>query len=82
VSLSHDGGAQYEPNVNLQFKATCQFGGTFHLLTSSDATQPLSQWTPVRTNSVTARGTNNFTATLINAVSPGAGQQFYILQSP
>ena len=68
-------------NTNLQFTATCQFGGTFYLLTSTNLMQPLSQWTPVRTNSVKARGTNNFNVTLTNAVSLSIGQQFYILQS-
>ena len=67
--------------TNLQFNATCLFGGTFHLLTSTNLAQALSQWTTVWTNSITARGTNNFTATLTNALSLGAGQQFYILQS-
>lgn len=67
--------------TNLQFKATCQFGGTFYLLTGTNLTQPLNQWTPVSTNAVTARGTNNCIATLTNVINPGVGQQFYILQS-
>jgi alpha-tubulin suppressor-like RCC1 family protein len=66
--------------TDLQFQATCLFAGTFYLLTSTNLTQPLSQWTPVRTNSVTARGTNNFSAMLTNAVNSSA-RQFYILQS-
>jgi len=68
-------------NTNLQFKATCLFGGTFYVLTSTNLAQPLSEWKPVWTNSVSARGTNNFCATLTNAVNSSAGQQFYILQS-
>src|SRR5207248_11672825 len=51
---------------NLQINATCGFGGNFHLLGSSDIAQPLSQWTPLRTNSVTSPGTNKFSATLTN----------------
>jgi alpha-tubulin suppressor-like RCC1 family protein len=66
--------------TNLQFKATCGFGGNFRLLGSTNIALPLSQWTPLRTNSVTTRGTNNFSGTLTNAVIP-RGQQFYILQS-
>ena len=66
--------------TNLQFNATCGFGGSFYLLGSADMTLPLSQWTPLRTNSVVARGTNNYSVTLTNAFNPG-GQQFYILQS-
>ncbi len=65
---------------NLQFNATCGFGGKFYLLGSADMTLPLNQWSPLRTNSVTARGTNNYSVTLTNAFNPG-GQQFYILQS-
>jgi hypothetical protein len=67
--------------TNLQFKATCLFGGTYHLLAGTNLAQPLNQWTPVWANSVTARGTNNFTATLTNAVRSSTNHQFYILQS-
>jgi Regulator of chromosome condensation (RCC1) repeat len=67
--------------TNLQFNATCQFGGAFCLLTSTNLAQSLSQWKPVQTNSVTSRGTNNFSVTLTNALSFRAAQQFYILQS-
>jgi len=66
--------------TNLQFNATCGFGGNFSLLGSADLTLPLNQWTPLATNAVTARGTNNYSITLTNAFNPG-GQQFYILQS-
>ena len=51
------------------------------MLSSTDVAQLLSQWTPVWTNFVMARGTNNFTATLTNAANSGAGHKFYILQS-
>lgn len=65
---------------NLQFNATCGFGANFRLLGSADMTLPLSQWTPILTNSVTTRGPNNYFVTLTNAVNSGQ-QQFYILQS-
>lgn len=67
--------------ADLQFTATCPFGGDFHLLTSTNLALPLYDWIPVWTNSVFLRGTNNFTATLTNAVNPG-GRQFYTLQAP
>jgi alpha-tubulin suppressor-like RCC1 family protein len=62
-------------------QATCLFGGPFHLLAGTNLTQPLNQWTPVSTNSVTIRGTNNFSAILNKVVISGAGRQFYMLQS-
>jgi alpha-tubulin suppressor-like RCC1 family protein len=67
--------------TNLQVNATTLFGGTFYLRASTNLVAPLSQWQPLRTNSITARGTNNFSVTLTNAVN-SSGQQFYILQSP
>jgi alpha-tubulin suppressor-like RCC1 family protein len=66
--------------TNLQFTATTGFGGHFSLLAGTNINSLLSQWLPLRTNSVTARGTNNYAVTLTNAVNPGGGQ-FYILQS-
>jgi alpha-tubulin suppressor-like RCC1 family protein len=65
--------------TNIQIKATTGFGGHFSLLAGTNIALTL-QWTPVRTNAVTARGTNNFSFTVTNAVKPGGGQ-FYILQS-
>ncbi len=65
---------------NLQFTATCQFVGTFYLLTSTNITRSLSQWTSVWTNSIDTRGNDNFYAALSNAMSPSVRQQFYILQ--
>jgi alpha-tubulin suppressor-like RCC1 family protein len=62
--------------TNLQIKATTGFGGRFALLAGTN----LSQWLPLRTNSVTARGANNFSVTVTNAVNSSGGQ-FYILQS-
>ncbi|MDD5140576.1 MAG: hypothetical protein PHY43_10000 [Verrucomicrobiales bacterium] len=72
--------AQMVSNTDLQLTATCGFGGNFYLLAGTNLGQPLSQWIPVWTNSVTTRGANNFSATLTNAVNSGK-QQFYILQS-
>jgi alpha-tubulin suppressor-like RCC1 family protein len=66
--------------TNLQFSATCGFGGNFYLLTSTNLAQPLCQWTPVWTNAIIYHEYNVFSATLTNAAASG-GQQFYILQS-
>jgi hypothetical protein len=67
--------------TNLQFNATCLFGGNFNLLCSTNLMAPLTQWTSVLTNSVVVRGTNNFSVTLTNAVNSNPGQRYYILQS-
>jgi len=64
---------------NLQLTAACGFGGNFYLLAGASFAQPLGQWTPVWTNSITARG-SRFTAPFSDAVNSGP-QQFYILQS-
>lgn len=66
--------------TNLQFNATCPYGGTYYLLASTNLAQSLSQWAAVWTNVVYVPGTNNFSVTLTNAFSP-AVQQFYILQT-
>jgi alpha-tubulin suppressor-like RCC1 family protein len=65
---------------NMQIQATCQIGGIYYLLASTNLAFPLSQWAPLRTNSVTVRRANNFSATFTNAIMSGS-QQFYILQS-
>jgi alpha-tubulin suppressor-like RCC1 family protein len=67
--------------TNLEFTATSQLGGKFCLLACTNLAQPLIQWAPVATNTVTVRGANNFTVTLTNAVNIGISQEFYILQS-
>lgn len=67
--------------TNLQFKAACQFGGTFYLLAGTNLIQPLSQWASVATNCINNRNNNLFSATLTNAVNASASQIFYILQS-
>jgi alpha-tubulin suppressor-like RCC1 family protein len=71
--------ASASSGTGLQFNGTSQFGGTFYLLAGTNIAQP-SQWTPIWTNIVTVRGTNNFSVTLTNAVNP-VGSQFYLLQS-
>jgi uncharacterized repeat protein (TIGR03803 family) len=54
-------------------------GETNVALMSPNPALPLSQWTPVATNILSADG--NFTFTATNAVDPKAPQRFYILQS-
>jgi alpha-tubulin suppressor-like RCC1 family protein len=66
--------------TNLQFTATCGFGGNFYLLTSTNLAQPLCQWTPVWTNTIIYPGENNFSTMLTNVAGSG-NQHFYILQS-
>jgi len=57
-------------------------GGTYYLLASTNLTKPFSQWTAVATNVVNTNGVNGaFTFIGTNVVSPGAGQQFYILSN-
>ena len=73
-------GIALSSQTNLQFNATCGFGGNFCLLGSTNLTLPLSQWTPLQTNSIISRGANNYSVTLSNAVTT-SGQQFYLLQS-
>jgi len=53
-------------------------GGTYVVLTSTDLTSLLSQWTPMTTNTPLT-GSGNFTITATNAVNPGAPRQFYRL---
>jgi alpha-tubulin suppressor-like RCC1 family protein len=65
---------------DLQFNTTTLFGGNFYLLASTNNGLAVNQWTPVWTNTITTRSTNNYSVTLTNAVNSG-GQQFYILQS-
>jgi alpha-tubulin suppressor-like RCC1 family protein len=67
--------------TDMEFEATCQFAGAFYLLSSTNISLPLNQWMSTGTNSVTMRGDNNFSMTLINALNSEAGQRFYILQS-
>jgi alpha-tubulin suppressor-like RCC1 family protein len=66
--------------TNVQLNATCGFGGNFYLLGSTNLVLPLSQWTPLRTNSVTLRGANNYSVMLTNAAT-AREWQFYVLRS-
>ncbi len=54
-------------------------GLTYYVLTSADASLPLSQWTPIATNVPGASG--NFTIAATNAVTVNAPRQFYILET-
>lgn len=53
--------------------------GTFTLLESTNVTLPLSQWTPVFTNSFDGSGDLNLST---NIVTPGIRSEFYILVQP
>jgi alpha-tubulin suppressor-like RCC1 family protein len=65
--------------TNLQFNATCGFGGNFYLLTSTNLAQPVCQWTSVWTNDIIFHSYNVFSATLPATGTPGG--QFFILKS-
>jgi len=73
-------GIALSSKTDLQINATYGLGGNFYLLGSTNLMQPLSQWTPVLTNSITLRSANNYSVILTNAVNAG-GRQFYILRS-
>jgi alpha-tubulin suppressor-like RCC1 family protein len=62
-------------------RGTCFAGGTYCLLSSTNATLPLSQWTPVWTNTIVHRGPNNFSAPLPDDVLLRDPQRFYLLQA-
>lgn len=53
-------------------------GGTYYVLMSTNLAQPLSQWTPIATNVLSASG--NFNIIVTNAVDSKAPARFYILQ--
>lgn len=52
-------------------------GGTYQVLTSTNAVQPLNQWQPIATNVSSADG--SFSITLTN-VAGGSGQRFFRLE--
>jgi len=54
-------------------------GGQFVLLESTNLTLPVSQWTPVLTNSFDGGGNLNLSTNIINSNNP---QEFYLLQMP
>jgi hypothetical protein len=53
-------------------------GATYHTLMSTNVALPLSQWTPIATNVLSADG--NFSVVVTNAVNPLAPRKFYELQ--
>jgi formylglycine-generating enzyme required for sulfatase activity len=55
-----------------------QSGGAYYVVTSTILPLPLSQWTPVATNVLSASG--NFTLTVTNTFTPGTPQRFYMLE--
>ena len=67
-------------NGNIVITGTnAQATGVYYLLETTNASFPLSQWTPVSTNVVSTA--NGFTFIGTNVVVPGSAGQFYILSS-
>jgi autotransporter-associated beta strand protein len=64
---------------NLIITVTNTGAGTFYLLGSSNVASALNGWTPFWTN--VAAGSGSSTDTVINAVNPASGGQFYILST-
>jgi hypothetical protein len=67
----HDGNLVFAGTNGMPF-------GSYFILTSTNVTLPLSNWTRIATNQFNASG--GFTST--NSTSPSATQQFYLLQLP
>jgi alpha-tubulin suppressor-like RCC1 family protein len=63
-------------STNVQVEATCLFAGTYCLCGTTNVSLPADQWTPLLTNAVYLRGTNNFAPAFTNALS-AAPMQFY-----
>ncbi|HEX5218668.1 MAG TPA: hypothetical protein VFZ59_03810, partial [Verrucomicrobiae bacterium] len=65
-----------------QFFLTGTNGGntsaSYIVLTSTDASLPLANWTPVATNAFDGNGNFAFT----NAVNPNEPQRYYLLKTP
>jgi hypothetical protein len=55
-------------------------GQTYYVLSSTNLSLPLNQWTPVATNVLSASG--GFSIEVPNIVSPSNPQRFFILQMP
>jgi hypothetical protein len=55
------------------------YGGKYTLLESVSLALPLSQWTPVLTNTFDGSGDLNLSTNIINPNNP---QEFYLLQEP
>lgn len=65
--------------TNLVIKGTNGLSGQqYVVLSSTNVALPLSQWTPIATNTFNGIGHFNIT----NGVDPGAPRNFYILRSP
>jgi hypothetical protein len=65
--------------TNLLLKGTNGLAsGTYYVLTSTNLTLPLHQWTPVATNMLNVSG--NFTITVTNAINPDDANRFYALE--
>jgi len=56
------------------------FGLTYSVLTSTNLALPLSQWTPLATNTWSANG--HFNLTVTNALNPPVPSRFYLLHVP
>lgn len=55
-------------------------GQTYYLLMGTNLTEPLTNWIPVASNTLSSDG--NFTLTATNAVLPGIPQRYFILMTP
>jgi fibronectin-binding autotransporter adhesin len=65
--------------TNLVFHGTnAPLSGNYYVFSSTNLTTPLSNWTPVATNSFDGSGGFSFT----NSIDPAQPQQFFILQLP
>ena len=53
--------------------------GQYVLLGSTNLLLPISQWTPILTNTFDSSGNLNLST---NVVAPGTPQEFYLLQMP
>ena len=55
-------------------------GQTYYVLSSTNLSLPLKQWTPVATNTLTASG--SFAIVVPNIVSPSNPQRYCVLEMP
>jgi hypothetical protein len=67
--------------THLQFTVNSGFGGTFYLVSSTNAALPVSQWTPVWATEVESRYESQFSVTLSNVIPTGGPQQFFRLRA-
>jgi hypothetical protein len=67
--------------TDLQFTVNCGFGGTFYLLSSTNAALPANQWTPVWSDVVAFRYQSPLSVTLSNVIPTGGPQQFFRLRA-